>query len=78
MDKMPLEQFFPRVLRFSTVSIIPQLLHTNLSPPHEVCDSPDQAEHNHILGPKLGALSLTWYLAGNRGKILFFNVICNG
>jgi hypothetical protein len=24
-------------------------------PPHEVCDSPDQAAHYHTLGPKLGA-----------------------
>jgi hypothetical protein len=30
--------------------LIPPLLHTHLSPPPEVCDSPDQAAHYHILG----------------------------
>jgi hypothetical protein len=39
----------------SPVSIIPPLLHIHLSPLHEVCDSSDQAEHYHHLGPKLGA-----------------------
>jgi hypothetical protein len=40
--------------------IISPLLHTLLSPPHEVCDSPDQVAHYHILasgfisGPTLG------------------------
>jgi hypothetical protein len=46
---------FLRVLRFSPVNIIPPLLHIHLSPPHEVCDSSDQAAHYHHLGPKLGA-----------------------
>jgi hypothetical protein len=36
------------------VTISP-LLHTHLSPPHEVCDSRDQAAHYHTLGPKLGS-----------------------
>jgi hypothetical protein len=40
-------------------SIIPPLLHIQLSPPHEVCDSSDQAAHYHHLGPKLGASFLT-------------------
>jgi hypothetical protein len=38
---------------------IPPLLHIHLSPPHEVCDSSDQAAHYHHLGPKLGASFLT-------------------
>jgi hypothetical protein len=53
-----LEQDFPLLV------IITPLLHTNLSPPHEVCNSPDQAAHYHTLGPKLGASSLTRHLAG--------------
>jgi hypothetical protein len=46
------------VLRFSTATIIQPLLHAHLSP-LGVCHSPDQAAHYHILGPKLGASSLT-------------------
>jgi hypothetical protein len=38
---------------------IPPLLHNHLSPPHDVCDSPDQAAYYHALGPKLVASSLT-------------------
>jgi hypothetical protein len=50
--------------------IIPPLLHTHLSPPYEVCDSPDQAAHYHTLGPKLGAASLTRHLAGLGVKLV--------
>jgi hypothetical protein len=50
---------FLRVLRVSPVNIIPSLLHIHISPPHEVCDSSDQAAHYHHLGPKLGASFLT-------------------
>jgi hypothetical protein len=64
MDKVELGQVFLRVFRFSPVSVIPPLLHTHLSPPREVCDSPDQAARYHTLGPKLGASSLTRHLAG--------------
>jgi hypothetical protein len=49
VDILALGQVFLRVVRFSPVSIIPPL------PPHEVCDSPDQAAHYQTLGPKLGA-----------------------
>jgi hypothetical protein len=35
-----------------------------ISLPHEVCDTPEQAAHYHILGPKLGASSLYQHLAG--------------
>jgi hypothetical protein len=31
----------------------PSLLHTDLSPPREVCESPDQATHYHTLCPNL-------------------------
>jgi hypothetical protein len=51
---------------FSPVNIIPPLLHTHLSPPHEVCDSPDQASHYHTLGPKVRASSLSGRLAEQR------------
>jgi hypothetical protein len=33
------------------VSIISPSLYTQVSPPHEVCDSPDQAAHYHTLCP---------------------------
>jgi hypothetical protein len=29
----------------------------------EMCDSPYQSAHYHILGSKLGAVSLAWHLA---------------
>jgi hypothetical protein len=64
VDKVELAQVFLRVLRFSPVSIIPPLLHTHLSPPHEVCQSPDQAEYCHTLDPKLGAWPLTQHVTG--------------
>jgi hypothetical protein len=43
----------------SPLIIITPLVHTPLSPPHEVCDSPDQAPNYHTLGPKLGASPVT-------------------
>jgi hypothetical protein len=59
VDKVALGQVFLRVLRFFPVSIIPPLLNIHLLPPHEVCDSSDQAGHYHHLGPKLGTSFLT-------------------
>jgi hypothetical protein len=47
---------------------ISPLRHSHLSPPHEVCDSADQAAHYHTLGPKLGTLSLTWPMAVTRER----------
>lgn len=44
--------------------IISPLLHGHLSPPHEVCDNPDQAEHFHTLCPNFIISTLTWHLAG--------------
>jgi hypothetical protein len=43
-----------------------------LSPPHEVCDSPDQAAHYHALGPKLWASSMTRNLAGKEERNIYF------
>jgi hypothetical protein len=63
-----LGQVFLRVLRFSPAIIIPPLLHIRLSPPHEVCDSSDQAAHCHHLGPKLGASFLTRHFGWKQNK----------
>jgi hypothetical protein len=49
---------------FLLLVIIPPSLHTQLSPPHEVCDIPDQAARCHTLGPKLAASFLTRLLVG--------------
>jgi hypothetical protein len=38
-------QIFRRVWGFSVANHNPPLLHTHLSPPHEVCHSPDHASH---------------------------------
>jgi hypothetical protein len=57
LDEVALQQVFLRVLLFPPLIIIPPLLHTHLSPPHEVCDSPVQAANYHTLGTKLGASS---------------------
>jgi hypothetical protein len=62
---------FLRVLPFPPLITIPPLLHTHLSPPHAVCDSPDQAEHYHTLGPKLRASSLTRHLPGLEVKVVY-------
>jgi hypothetical protein len=56
--------FSPISSVFLQLVIIPSLLHTHLSPPHEVCDSSDEVTHCHTLGPKLGASSLTRHLVG--------------
>jgi hypothetical protein len=50
--------FFPST-SVSPANTIPPLLHIHLSPPHEVCDSPDQSAYYHHLGPKSGASFLT-------------------
>jgi hypothetical protein len=64
-----LEHVFLLVLSFPLLITIPPLLYTHLSPPHEVCDSPDQAAHYHTLGAKLGASSLTRHWAGLGAKV---------
>jgi hypothetical protein len=45
---------FSEFLHFPLFITIPPLLHTHLSPPHEVCDSPEKAAHCHTQGTKLG------------------------
>jgi hypothetical protein len=72
VDEVTLEQVFLRVLWFPLIIIIPPLLHTHLSPPHEVCDSPDQAAHYHTLSPKLGASSLIRHFASLGVKVVQF------
>jgi hypothetical protein len=52
----------------SPASIIPPLLHIYLSPPHEVCDSSNQAAHYHHLRPKLGASFLTRHFGWKQNK----------
>jgi hypothetical protein len=62
VDEVALEQVFLRDLFcIPLLIIIPTLLHTHLSPPHELCDSPDQVAHYHtsvqvnsFLWPALG------------------------
>lgn len=39
-----------RVLRFLLLIVIPPQRHTHLSPPHEVCDSPELEAHYHTPG----------------------------
>jgi hypothetical protein len=68
VDKVALGQVYLRVLRFSPANIIPPLLHIHLSPPHEVCDSSDQAAHYHHLCPKLGASFLTRHFGWKQNK----------
>jgi hypothetical protein len=69
VDKVRLGQVSLEVLLFSPL-IIPTLLHTHLSPPHAVCDSPDQATHYQALGPKSGASFLAQHLAGLGVKVV--------
>jgi hypothetical protein len=68
VDKVALGQLFLRVLRFSPANIIPPLLHIHLSPPHEKCNSSDQAAYYHHLGPKLGASFLTRHFGWKQKK----------
>jgi hypothetical protein len=68
VDKVALGQVFLPVLRFSPTNIISPLLHTHLSPRHEVCDSSDQAAQCHHLGPKLGASFLTRHFGWKQNK----------
>jgi hypothetical protein len=58
--------YSPSFFRFPVRIIVPPLLHTGLSPPSNVCDSPDQAAEYHSLGLWVGAAYLTLHLAGYR------------
>jgi branched-subunit amino acid transport protein len=68
VDRVALGQVFLRVLQFSPANIIPPLLHIHLLPPHEVCDSSNQAAYCHHLGPKLGASFLTRHVGWKQNK----------
>jgi hypothetical protein len=63
-------RFSPESFGFLPLIIIPPLLHTHPSPPHEGCDIPDQAAHHHTLSPKLGAASPTRHLFGLEIKVV--------
>jgi hypothetical protein len=71
VDEVALEQVFSEFFGFPPLITIPPLLHTYLSPPHEVCDSPEQAAHYHTLGLKLEASSLTRLFILRTIKTLF-------
>jgi hypothetical protein len=43
------ETRFPPSSSVLPVNIIPPLIHSHLPPPHEMCDSPDQAARYHAL-----------------------------
>jgi hypothetical protein len=62
--------FFTDFFSFPLLIINLPLLQTHLSPPDEVCDSPDQAAHYHTQGTKSGTLSLIRNLAGLGVKVL--------
>jgi hypothetical protein len=67
VDKVALGRFSPST-SVSPANIIPPLLHSHLSPPHEVCDCSDQAAHYHNLGPQLGASLLTRQIGWKQKK----------
>jgi hypothetical protein len=61
-------QFF----NFPVAVVIHALLRVHVSPPHAVCDGPDQAAHLHARGTKLRDSSLIWRFAGIGVKVLYF------
>jgi hypothetical protein len=62
VDEVTTQEVSRQVLRFSPANHHLTIAPQSSSPPHEMCDSPDQAAHYHILGPKLRASSLTRHL----------------
>jgi hypothetical protein len=68
VGKVALGQVFLRVLQFSPANNIPPLLHIHISPPHDMCDSSDQAAHYHHLDSKLGASFLTRHFGWKQNK----------
>jgi hypothetical protein len=70
VKEVKIEQFFSSKFLFFVLLITHlAVLHNHLSPPHEVCDSPDVAAHYHTVGHMLGVSSLTVHLAGLGVKI---------
>jgi hypothetical protein len=49
LDEMALEQAFFSFFSLPLLIIIPSLLHIDVYPPSEMCNSPDQATYNLIL-----------------------------
>jgi hypothetical protein len=76
VDEVALEQAFSELFGFPLLVIIPPLLHTHLSPPHEMYDSPDQDVHYHILCLQLRAFSLTRHLAALGVRLFFCAWLC--
>jgi hypothetical protein len=62
--------FYSEFFGFPLPVIIPRLPHSHLSPPHEVCDSPDQ--QHMIMHPAL-ASTLTPHLAGLRPEVVSYS-----
>lgn len=60
---MTMEQSFWDFLYSPLLLIVQPFLRTHLSPPHELCDGPNQAVHYHTLGFMLGASGLIRPLA---------------
>jgi hypothetical protein len=71
VDKVHRERSFSEFFGFSCEYNSTVAVRTHLSPPHEVCDSPEQAVHYHTLGTKLGASSLTRHLAGTEERSIY-------
>jgi hypothetical protein len=69
------EEGFSEFLGFSLLIVISPLILTNLSPLHEMCDSPDQAAHYHTLSPKFETSFLSRHVAG-LGVMVIESVIC--
>jgi hypothetical protein len=66
IDEVALELSFNQFsLIFPLLIIIPPLLPTNVSPPRQVRESPDNAAHYHSLGLQVRDLPLTctWLVA---------------
>lgn len=59
--------FFPSVFGFSSLINTPPLLHTHVSLPLELCNSPQKAAHYHIVG---------FYAGGFNTDLAFGNWVC--
>jgi hypothetical protein len=70
VDKWHWSRFLSEFFGSPLLIIIPPLLYTGVSPPHEVCDSPDQAAQYHTTSFKLGASSLTEHSAAVGVKVV--------
>jgi hypothetical protein len=62
-----------QVVRSPLTIIIASLLHSHLSQSPELCGSPHQAAHYHILGPQVKAfIPVTRHLAGQRVRESYY------